>query len=231
MEQMYACQLCGEACGPAYACADCKCLFYCSRQHQRIHAQYGHTTDDCTRMQGQLDRAQAIPIPALSKQLQTQDGLLAYLKQLGCDEPNAWLAACSSRPSNEEQDVAAAGVLQSAASTLTVDNRHWGALWQLKEAHMVPSLHGPSPAVAGGSCTQDWPSLYAALDIPPISPAAVLLSPVATLWYCLQHVVPCLGRPLPPAGGTVVIHYLGEWDCGYSAVLMLCVYPCVSKTA
>jgi hypothetical protein len=227
MAQLYACQLCGEACGPAYACSGCKCLFYCSAKHKRIHAQHGHTADDCTRMQSQLDRAQDMPAAALPEQLQTEHGLLAYLDKLGCDDATAWLAACSSRPTHGEQEEFAAGFLPCTASALAIDRSHWDALWQLKEAHMVPSLDGPSPA--DGSCPQDWGSLYAALGTPSTSPAAVLLSPVVTLWHCLQHVLPRLGLPLPPKGGTVVVHYLG--GCGWQVCWAVAVCEVIPATS
>jgi hypothetical protein len=202
---------------------------YCTAAHRRIHANHGHLGEECNRMLEQVKRRSQVLHDPLKFNLSTAVAVCDWLKAQRLHIKPLWNSLCPLHssalgsvpppPSSSYSDNGSDPM--DPSTTLPQTHAEWEAAWQLSPSSLIPSFHSSaSPSNQGSNTTpssspasslpHDWPTYYQYRQIQSPSPAALVLSHVVTLWYCLTQLLPSHGHLLPPAGSQITIHYLGK---------------------
>ncbi|KAF8069536.1 Zmynd15 [Scenedesmus sp. PABB004] len=206
-----ACQVCGTGATAAHACPGCGALAYCGEEHLRLARRLGHDAAECRRMAAQLARAAEVHGRDLRWPAQTAADVCAWLHELHAHGQGMLQHCCPAHPWRQQDE----GLQQQAPplpAGLPQREQAWRAAW----APLALAHAPPWPLAGGGSglaqpleAPEGWAAYYARRGVAGDSPAALALHFVLTLGHCLARVLPGRGWPLPGAGGTLTVAYLG----------------------
>ena len=222
----YSCQLCGGSCAESFPCLSCGALMYCKAAHRRIHASNGHSGDECKRMSQHVMRRSQLLHDPLHLNLPTAAAVCNWLESQHLHSKPLWMSACPIHSPHTPAATPEEHPPSSGSSSfrdkislhvLPQTSAEWEAAWQLSPTSLIPPFQSParasSPSTSSSLASllpQDWAAYYKYRRVPGNSLAALVLSHITTLWYCLTQLLPSKGHPLPPEGSNITIHYLGE---------------------